>query len=244
MSHSVLIGHAVCLVLKVRVVPRAAALALGARRVPGANYHDGAARGEDGSKGAGAAAGAAAGAGLFKPGRLSEADLAEASLQGGRAPPPVPKLAALDVARQQRAVAARGGGGAAWGGVAPVMVLRGRGGAAGHDAAAARAARVRDVLLGGDGVSAAPPPPPSRTNWTRLAPPPVLTGHGDAAGQVSAAPGATAVLREVGAVDGIGGARLGELSAQVPPFPRPASPALPPAQCARAAGCRPGLCSE
>jgi len=23
----------------------------------------------------------------------------------------------------------------------------------------------------------APPPPPSRTNWTRLVPPPVLTGH-------------------------------------------------------------------
>ena len=24
---------------------------------------------------------------------------------------------------------------------------------------------------------APPPPPPSRTNWTRLVPPPVLTGH-------------------------------------------------------------------
>ena len=25
--------------------------------------------------------------------------------------------------------------------------------------------------------SSPPPPPPSRTNWTRLVPPPVLTGH-------------------------------------------------------------------
>jgi hypothetical protein len=31
--------------------------------------------------------------------------------------------------------------------------------------------------LSGDRLQARPPPPPSRTDWTRLVPPPVLNGH-------------------------------------------------------------------
>jgi hypothetical protein len=82
--------------------------------------------------------------------------------------------------------------------------------------------------------SAAPPPPPSRTNWTRLVPPSVLTGHVSRSSKVvervpavkdaTASKGDSAAARDGGAGAGHASARRRSVPSarpQAPPRARP-----------------------
>jgi len=57
-----------------------------------------------------------------------------------------------------------------------------------HDAREALE-RLKALLLSVSFALAKEPPPPSRTDWTRLVPPPVLTGHVSSLQQQELAPG-------------------------------------------------------
>jgi hypothetical protein len=90
--------------------------------------------------------------------------------------------AARTAQRKRRSASEKSTGGGAGSGDGGAPAPQGkRNTRGGHEASLAQSVTGSGELAAAHGASGsaaqAPPPPPSRTNWTRLVPPPVLTGH-------------------------------------------------------------------